>query len=116
MSGIRWSPDRRAQALSATTAAKVDALFTAAGHLREEADRTAPIEEAVLVGSGGISVDTDGNSASVYYDTPYAVPQHEDLSFRHDPGRRAKWLALTLQERASAVSQWMADRLRKGFR
>ena len=49
--------------------------------------------------------------ASIYYDTPYAARQHEDTSLNHDPGRRAKWLELTLQERTADVRRFFATRL-----
>lgn len=116
MSGIRWSPDLRHVAAARVEAAGADALFEAVGYLREEADRTAPIEEAILIGSGGIDVDEGSLTGSVYYDTPYAVVQHERLDYVHDPGRRAKWLALTLQERAVTIAGWMASRMRGRLR
>lgn len=116
MSTIRWSPDLRGVAARQVHDAGADALYDAVGYLREEADRTTPIEEAVLVGSGGVDVDEGSLQGSVYYDTPYAVVQHEDLSMTHDPGRRGKWLALTLQERAVAVAGFLAARMRGGIR
>lgn len=87
-------------------------LALAAEYVLEEANRSIPIEEGTLQRSGVASVDDDGTRAAVSYDTPYAVPVHEDLTARHDAGRRGKWLELTLQEQQDAVRQIIADTLR----
>ena len=100
----------RAAAAAAWRAAAGEALGDAAEHLLEEANRTAPIEEAVLIGSG--STDRDGLEASVFYDTPYAARQHEETGWRHDSGRRAKWLELSMQERVDAVRQHIASSMK----
>ena len=92
----------------------VAALGDGGEYLLEEANRTAPIEEAVLIGSGSVHVDEANLVASVSYDTPYAVRQHEDTRLRHDPGRRAKWLELTFREQRPRILGWLADRMRKG--
>lgn len=84
------------------------ALTDAAEHLLEEANRTAPIEEGTLVGSGAVHVDDRALVAAVSYDTPYAVRQHEDTRLRHNRGRRAKWLEHTFREQAHQVGRHMA--------
>lgn len=93
-------------------AAAADALFDAGGFLLEEANRTAPIEEAVLIGSGTVSEDRDALRVQVSYDTPYAIVQHEDLDLRHDEGRRAKWLEATFQEQEHRVEGYLAGKMR----
>jgi hypothetical protein len=85
-------------------------LILAAEYLLETANRTAPIEEGTLIRSGRTSLD--GNSAAVSYDTPYAKRQHETLHYRHDPGRRAKWLEATMNEEAPAIGEIIAKELR----
>jgi len=112
MSGARWVNDNRRQALDDIHRAGVSALGDAAEGLLEHANRTVPIEEATLAGSGTVSVDAANARAAVSYDTPYARRQHEELSWRHDSGRRAKWLELTWQERASATFAFIAGRIR----
>lgn len=108
---VRWKIDLRPMAVARVRAAVGDALSDAAEHILEEANRTVPIEEGVLTGSGNTDVDASAGVASIYYDTPYAARQHEDTSLRHDPGRRAKWLELTVTERASDVRRFFATRL-----
>lgn len=79
-------------------------------HLLEAANRTVPIEEGTLMRSGRASVE--GNTGVVSYDTPYAKPQHEELDYRHDPGRRAKWLELTMAEERPTILEIVARELR----
>ncbi len=106
---LKWKIDLRPMAIAKLRRACEEALGDAAEHILEEANRTIPIEEGVLTGSG--STDVDGGKASIFYDTPYAARQHEDTSLRHDPGRRAKWLELTLTERADFVRDFFVRRL-----
>lgn len=97
-------------------AGAVEGLAKAAEHLLTEATKTVPIEEGILSGDGQVSVDAGQMAATVYYDgasNPYAVRQHEELSFRHDPGRRAKWLELASQEEEGTMQQIIADEVRK---
>lgn len=95
-------------------AAAADALSDATEFLLEEANRTVPIEEATLTRSGLATVDRQNLRGVVSYDTPYAVAQHEHDEYRHDPGRRAHWLARTFVEQANRVRKFLADRTAKG--
>jgi hypothetical protein len=67
-------------------------LLLAAEHLLQVSRTEVPIEEATLERSGVASVDADDREAAVSYDTPYAVRQHEEMDWRHDEGRKAKYL------------------------
>lgn len=107
---LQWRIDLRPQAAARVRRACEQAVGEAVEHLLEEANRTVPIEEGVLTGSGATSVD--GLSGSVSYDTPYAVRQHEDTRLRHDAGRRAKWLELTFRERSRDVLTWLGETIR----
>lgn len=91
-------------------------LKLAAEFILEEANRTIPFEEGTLGRSGGTDVDEAKLVASTYYDTKYARRQHEETRYRHDPGRRAKWLELTLREQKDRVRKFLADRLGGSFR
>ena len=92
------------------------ALFDAAGYVREQANRTVPHQEGILQGSGGVEVDESAGVAAVYYDTPYAVAQHEQVDYQHSSGRRAKWLELTLQEQQRTVRDLLARGVGGAFR
>lgn len=88
-----------------------DALTDALEYLLEEANRTAPIEENIMIGSGQVSVDRDALRGTISYDTAYTVRQHEDLTLKHDPGRRAKWLERTWNEQGQRIATFMANRI-----
>jgi hypothetical protein len=109
--GIRWKVDRRHATSAIIGMAASAAVGDAAEVALEEANRTAPIEEGVLIGSGSVDVEPLRHfkaRASVFYDTPYAVRQHEDTRLRHDEGRRAKWLERTLAEQGRRLGKIIA--------
>lgn len=76
----------------------------------EESQRQVPIEEAVLEGSGTVTVERGQtrDEVSVSYDTPYAVRQHEDTTLRHDEGRKAKYLEDPMKEHGRAAFEHAA--------
>ena len=41
----------------------------------------------------------------MFYDTPYAVVQHEDMTFNHKPGRKAKYLEDPMNRAAQGPAQ-----------
>ena len=106
-----WRP---AQGMPDIEAARDAALDDAAEYILETANRTIPIEETTLQRSGDTDV-ADGQAA-VSYETVYAVIQHEATDFQHDPGRRAKWLEMTVKEEAAAVREILADSIRRRLR
>lgn len=73
-------------------AGAVHGLVAAAEHVLNVSNQHVPHETGVLERSGATSIDPTDLRAAVSYDTPYAVIQHEDLMFHHDPGRNAKYL------------------------
>lgn len=94
-------------------AARGRALQVAGFALLQDANRTVPLEEGPLQNSGKVTMSAwNGTEAAVGYDTPYAVRQHEDTRLRHDPGRRAKWLELSLNERREALFTLIGERIR----
>lgn len=86
---IEWHGDK---IKGAAREGGVKGLRMAAEHLLTESRKLVPIEEATLERSGTASVDEGQMKAAVAYDTPYAVRQHEELGYRHDKGRQAKYL------------------------
>lgn len=88
-------------------------LFEAGEMLLDESNRLVPLEEGTLRNSGEVSQDEQRLAVRVSYDTPYAVRQHEETTYRHPNGRQAKYLeqASNLHgERAMAhVSQRIKD-------
>ncbi|MGW1770641.1 hypothetical protein [Streptomyces sp. NPDC002104] len=103
-------------ALRGTRAGAALGLRLAAEHVLEVSRRRVPIEEATLERSGVASVDEDSLTAGVSYDTPYAVRQHEELNYRHDNGRSAKYLEGPLTEEADTVAEIIAAQVRRSLR
>ncbi|WP_405561916.1 hypothetical protein [Streptomyces sp. NBC_01180] len=91
-------------------------LRLAAEHVLTESRKVVPIEEATLERSGVASVDEQSLTAAVSYDTPYAVRQHEELSYRHDAGRTAKYLERPLNSEAGTVADIIAAQVRRALR
>lgn len=112
-SRLRWNG---AAAMRGTRAGAVRGLRIAAEHVLTESRKVVPIEEATLERSGVATVDEIRLTAAVSYDTVYAVRQHEELGYRHDPGRTAKYLERPLTEQADTVAEIIAAQLRRSLR
>ncbi|MFD6416005.1 hypothetical protein [Streptomyces sp. NPDC060194] len=97
-------------------AAAARGLLLGAEHVLGESQRVVPLDEAALSRSGTASVDEGSLTASVSYDTPYAVRQHEELTWRHAPGRTAKYLETPLNAEAQTVQDLIAAELRRALR
>lgn len=110
---LRWHGE---QALAGTHAGAARGLRLAAEYVLGLSRAQVPIEEATLERSGVASVDESQLTAAVSYDTPYAVRQHEELSYRHDAGRKAKYLEDPLNESAGTVAEIIAAQLRRSLR
>ncbi|MFK0108517.1 hypothetical protein [Streptomyces sp. NPDC091217] len=105
-----------AAALRGTRAGAVRGLRLAAEHVLERARARVPIEEGTLERSGVASVDEEALTAAVSFDTPYAIRQHENLNYRHDSGRSAKYLEGPLTEQADTVAAIIAAQVRRSLR
>ena len=106
---IVWFGDRVKQ--SSRAGAELG-LRRASEHVLTEANRTVPWDQGPLERSGNTDVDRRRLEASIYYDTPYARRQHEELGWRHPKKGRAKWLERTLGEQASMVNQIVAKAMK----
>ena len=73
-------------------AGAVRGLRKGAEHILTESRKQVPLEEGTLERSGAASVDAASLTAAISYDTVYAVRQHEELTWRHTQGRKAKYL------------------------
>ncbi|MEV1079871.1 hypothetical protein AB0I98_16740 [Streptomyces sp. NPDC050211] len=91
-------------------------LLLAAEHVLGESNNVVPLDEAELQRSGTASVDPPSLTAAVSYDTPYAVRQHEELRWRHAPGRTAKYLENSLNAARPEVAALIAGEMRRAMR
>ncbi|MGV9282118.1 minor capsid protein [Streptomyces sp. NPDC003730] len=97
-------------------AAAARGLVLAAEHVLAESLEIVPLDEGPLQNSGTASVDEGDLTAAVSYDTPYAARQHEELDYRHAPGRQAKYLEQPLNANRGQVQQLIAAELRRALR
>ena len=81
-------------------------------HILTVSNQHVPLEYGDLQGSGVTSMDDGSLTGAVSYNTPYAARQHEELSWRHDPGRTAKFLENAANSEAGQVGQIIAETAR----
>jgi hypothetical protein len=94
-------------------AAAADAVLVVCEYLLTESNAQVPLDEGVLERSGVATVDEAALKGAVSYDTPYAVRQHEDMSFRHAPGRNAKFLELAFLRNRRRAGMLLAEQIRR---
>lgn len=104
------------QALAGTRQGAARGLRLAAEYVLGRSRVQVPIDEGTLERSGVATVDESDLTAAVSYDTPYAVRQHEELTYRHDPGRKAKYLEDPLNESTGTVAEIIAAQVRRSLR
>ncbi|MES9804921.1 minor capsid protein [Streptomyces cinereoruber] len=83
-------------------------------HVLGVSNRHVPLEEGTLERSG--RVVRDGLNGAISYDTVYARRQHEELSWKHLPGRTAKYLENAMNSERDVVLRLMAVPLRRWLR
>lgn len=102
------------KAIAAGRAGAERGLGHAMEHLLGESRKQVPIEEGVLERSGTAVVE--GLEGAVYYDGPYARRQHEELTWRHDPGRKAKYLEDPAHAESDTMLALVAAQVRRALR
>lgn len=105
-----------AAAERALRAAAARGLFLGAEHVLSVSNDRVPIDEGFLQSTGTASVDEGSLTAMVSYDGPYAVRQHEELTWRHAPGRTAKYLENALNGERREVAAILAAQMRRALR
>ena len=83
-------------------------------HVLFEARKIVPLREGTLERSG--RVVREGMNGAVVFDTVYAVRQHEELTWKHLPGRSAKYLEKPMNSERDVVLRLMQVSLRRWFR
>lgn len=115
---FKWYGD---ELLKRKAAAEERALRKGALFLLEEASKTIPFDKGDLEESADTdftSVEIHARAAILGYvsnNPAKTVRQHEDMTYKHDPPRRAKWLELTMKEQAERVFEIMAEEYREAM-
>ncbi len=74
-----------------------------------------PLEEGTLERSGKVTMGA-GAEGAISYDTVYARRQHEELTWKHAPGRQAKYLEQPMNTEAATMLAIIAATVRReGF-
>lgn len=81
-----------------------------------ESNKIVPLDEATLERSGKVVMEDDALKGAIGYDTPYAMRQHEELAWRHAPGRQAKFLETAMNANKEAAIRLMQDELKSWLR
>lgn len=110
---MRWD-DSHARRAAQDGAA--NGLTLGTEHLLGASRTRVPIEEGTLERSGEASVDRSALKGAVSYGTEYAVRQHEELDWQHDPGRTAKYLEGPLTEEAPVIQALIAAAIERELR
>lgn len=108
MAGNAWRVNINPRAQDILSGAAARGLAIAAEHVLSVSNAKAPLEEGTLERSGTVTTDPGQLSATVSYDTPYAVRQHEELGYQHNGGREAKFLENAMNSETAAVRQIIA--------
>lgn len=91
-----------------------EGLSRALEHTLGEAKKLVPLDEGSLERSG--RVDVDGLNGAISFDTVYAVRQHEELTWKHLPGRQAKYLEQPMNSEREVMLRMMAVPLLRWLR
>lgn len=83
-------------------------------HILGQARRRVPLDEGTLERTG--RVVRDDLTGGVTFDTVYAVRQHEELTWKHLPGRTAKYLEIPMNSEREVVLRLMQVSLRRWLR
>ncbi len=87
-------------------------LEVGAEHLLQVSSFLAPLEEGTLSRSGEASGDRSQMTTAVSYSTPYAVRQHEELTYKHAEGKIAKFLELPMHQEKDTIAELVAQPVR----
>jgi hypothetical protein len=91
-------------------------LQLAGEHLLQVSTARAPLEEGDLARSGAVTDDAAAGIVAVSFDRPYAVTQHEELTFHHAAGKTAKYLEGPMHEEQDTILAVIAQETRRGTR
>lgn len=83
-------------------------------HVLAEARKIVPLEEGTLERSG--RVIRQGLNGAISFDTVYARRQHEELTWKHLPGRSAKYLEIPMNRERDVVMRLMQVSIRRWLR
>jgi hypothetical protein len=105
-----------AQVNDQVKAAAVIAVRKSAEILLQKSKDHVPHDVGTLENSGSVDTQTDPPTASVFYDTPYAIRLHEHPEYHFQGKGRGKWLVDAKNANAKVIQAAMAKFMREGLR
>ncbi len=114
MSELKWYGDKIS---SGIFNAVKQAVNTCAADLQSKSVKQAPIDTGDLRSNCSVSLTSSINnvSATVGYDLPYAIVQHERLDFNHPKGGKAKYLEDPYNENKNSYADYIKNAVKKGL-
>ena len=102
-----------AQLMEAAEEGMTDAMQ----HLLQVARTQTPIEEGTLERGGTATTQrtSDAVLGAVSFHGPYAARQHEEMGWRHDAGRKAKYLEDPMHTEAGVMGDLIATAMRQAI-
>lgn len=100
-------------AMNAILGASMEGMADAMEHVLGVATDHVPHEYGDLQNSGKATTDKDSRMGAVSFDSPYAVRQHEELTWRHNAGRTAKYLENAVNSERDNVAKLIAGAARR---
>ena len=93
----------------------IEAMDKIVNDLTRRSKQLAPLDTGDLRGAGTGDVDTIGDNivGTVTFDKPYAMRQHEDMSFNHPKGGQAKYLEQPLNENRDRYKEFIKDKIKE---
>lgn len=105
---------RGAEILERAKAAAEEGLIAGVEYLAYASKIEVPVDTGTLERSCDTDYEYDDLEGIVYYDTPYAVRQHEDLDYHH-PFGKAKYLEDPLYDHEEVILDLIASAIRRGL-
>lgn len=93
--------------------AAIKGMRTTALNILGESQKLVPIDTGILQKSGSIKVNQGALTATISYNTPYALKQHEDVSLNHPKGGEAKYLERPFNEKKGELEVNIGNEIQK---
>ena len=74
-----------------------------------EAKELCPVDSGTLRQSGSVRANSKNKTVEISFNTPYALKQHEEMSYNHPNGGQAKYLEQPFNERVKNA-QWYVEK------
>lgn len=93
----------------------VRGMRTTAQNILGESQKLVPVDTGTLQESGNVKVNQNALTATISYNTPYALKQHEDATLKHPKGGEAKYLERPFNEKKGELENNVGDAVFKAL-